>query len=124
MVFILIRRSCEAETAERIAGLSKDRLLRLLVLLEEQNVQGLDQRPVQPVQPDNGIFRFVVMIVPRPIGRKDQISFFHGELFTAHGGVSPMALNHEANRRHVVTVRSRNLTRVNDRKRELQCVRG
>src|SRR5712692_2800806 len=49
--FVCLRRPRETQTADGFAGLARDLLCCLIVLFEEQNVEGLDQRSIQTVQP-------------------------------------------------------------------------
>ena len=104
----------KSQTTQRLAGLTSNRLFRNFRFLKEKYVERLNQRSVQTIQPDNWIFRLVVMIVPSPVGRENQVALFHKKFFALDRRVGPLALHDEANRRHVVPVRLCHLARIYD----------
>src|SRR5215813_519348 len=61
----------KTQTAQGFPDLARNRLFIFFVVLKKQNVQRLDQRSIQSIQPDNRVFGFVVMIMPGPIRRED-----------------------------------------------------
>jgi len=75
--FIRLGRSRKTQTSERLSGLAGDRLLRNFGILKEKNIERLDQRAVQTVEPDDRILGFIMMIMPGPIRREDQVPLFH-----------------------------------------------
>ena len=64
------------------------------------------------------------MVMPGPIGRQNQIAFFHVEFFAVHCGIRACALHDETDRRHIMAVGSGHLAGIHDGKGELKRVRG
>ena len=90
---------------------------------KNKNIERLDERPVETVEPDDRIFRFIMVIMPCPVGRQDEIAFFHEKLFAGHRGVGALPLHDEADRRHVMTMRFGDFARIDDGESDLQaCV--
>src|SRR5581483_10168989 len=72
------RRLCIPDQPIRVPGRPLDRLLGL----RERLVHALadaHQAGVHPVEPDAGLVAPIVVVVPAPVGRGDQIAGLHGE---------------------------------------------
>src|SRR5262250_2403887 len=71
VVLVFLGCARKTETTKGFPDLAGNRLFIFFVVLKKQNVQRLDQRSIQSIQPDNRVFGFVVMIMPGPIRRED-----------------------------------------------------
>src|SRR5687768_18204491 len=71
-----------------------------------------------PRPPSSTLFPYTTLF--RSVWRQDQITFFHEKLFAVYRRVSTLALDHKANGRHIVTVRSRHLARIYNREGDLR----
>ena len=124
MAVLCFHRARKAHSAKRLASLARDRLFRKFRVFEEENIERLDQRPVQAVQPDNRVLRLVVMVVPGPVGRENQVALFHEKFLAIDRRISAPALHDKSDRRHIVPVRPRHFARIDDGKSHLQGMRG
>src|SRR5947209_8579760 len=73
-----------------------NRLSLLRIGLESELLQGLDQRNVEPVEPDDGFTRIVRMVMPCQLRRQDEIAFLHHALLTINRGIGAVPLEDEA----------------------------
>ncbi len=104
-----------AEAREAVA-LGPRHVLHLgVVVLGEAGVEEAQHRDVEAVEPDHRLHHaldaLVAMVVPGPRGRDDEVARVHGGALAAHGGVGPLAVDDEAQRRLHVAVRGRHLAR-------------
>ena len=88
-----------------------DRLLLLLVPLDEGGIQQLDHRDVEPVEPEHRLVGVVAVVVPGHVGRDDEIAGRHEGTLAVHGRVRALAFEHEAQRRLRVAVGGGHLVR-------------
>ena len=98
-----------AVTGRGISRRLGDRLLLLLVVLDEGSVEHLDDGDVEPVEPEHRLVGVVAVVVPGHVGGDDEIAGMHGRALAVDAGVGALALQHEAQRRLRVAVRARDL---------------
>jgi hypothetical protein len=80
----------------RAAGLGAHRLHFSLVRVEEGGVHRLHQRNVEHVEPDHRLGAAVLMVVPGPGWREDEVALVHGEALAFDGGGGAAAFHDEA----------------------------
>ena len=86
-------------------------LLRVRVVLEEDRLERDHQRQVEPVEPHHRLVAVVVVVVPHPVRREDQVAGLHLARVAVDRRVDARARHHEADRRGSVPVRRRVLAR-------------
>ena len=82
----------------RIADGTRDRLLVLVVMLGKRRVEELDDRDVEPVEPEHRLVGLVAVVVPRHRRRDDEVAVVHRRAFAVDGGVGAVPLEHEPQR--------------------------
>src|ERR1700746_1589653 len=92
---------------DRLCGARLD----LGIHLEEDSVQCLWERHVDPVHPNHCFIRLVAVVVPQPTWREDQIAFMHDDLLAFDRGISAVALHDETDRGWRMAVRPSHLAR-------------
>ena len=95
----------------RIADGARDRLLVLVVMLGERRVEELDDRDVEPVEPEHRLVGLVAVVVPGHRRRDDEVAVVHRRAFAVDGGVGAVALEDEAQRALAVPMCGRDLAR-------------
>ena len=100
-----------AVAGRRIPHRLGDRLLLLLVMLDEGRIQHLDDGNVEPVEPEHRLVGVIAVIVPGHVGRDDEVARRHRRALAVDAGVRAFAFQHEAQRRLRMAVRARHLVR-------------
>src|ERR1019366_5123377 len=88
----------------------RDRLAVGIRRLGEADVEHLDHRHVQSIEPNHRLIRFIAVIMPRPWRGNHEVARLHDRALALNRGVSAMAFDDEAQRRRGVTVCRRDLS--------------
>ena len=103
-----------ADGRVRGAGRLRHRLYVLRERLLEHRVEVPGHRSVQTVQPDDRFVRRVVVVVPHPARREDEVARRHAEALAVLHGEGAIALDDEPDGRGRVPVGRRDLARPHD----------
>ena len=105
------RKQVGAVAGRRIPHRLGDRLLLLVVMLDEGRIQHLDDRYVEAVEPEHRLVGVVAVVVPGHVGRDDEVARMHGRALAVDAGMRALAFQDEAQRRLRMAVRARYLVR-------------
>jgi hypothetical protein len=95
---LIDRKQVRAVARLRITGRARDGLFVLVVVLGERSIEELDDRNVQPVEPEHRLIRLVPVVVPRHRRRDDEVAVVHPRPLAVHGRGCAVALEYEAER--------------------------
>src|SRR4249920_1235499 len=84
---------------------SRLREARLVVFLRKGCAEMINQRHVEPVEPDHHAFVFLAVIMPGPGWGHDEVARMHVGALAIDGGVGTAAFDDEAKRRLGMPVR-------------------
>src|SRR5437762_8367908 len=83
------------EKGHLVAGFL-DGLSLLRMWLKKKLLQRLDQRDIEPVEPDDGFSRVVCVVVPGQLRRQNKIAFLHYALLTINRRIGSVPFENEA----------------------------
>ncbi len=92
-------------------GREVDRIVGRRAHVAENAIERLDHRHVEDIDPDGARLAVVVVAVPGPVGRHDQITVAHVAAQAVDEGAAALPLEHDAQRRGRVAVRAGALAR-------------
>ncbi len=108
------------DDSERVVGCRRRHFVRRRAGLETVGAEVAMQRHIERVEPDDRARAAMLMRMPGPARRDDEVAFVHQAFFAVDDRVGAVALEHEAQRARRMAMRSRDLAGLQDLQRRGQ----